>query len=331
MRFHDPHILLLLLALLPLALLLRRSAAQAPSLAVADGDRLMQLPETFRSRMAPRLPWLRLLAAALLIVALARPQAVTRETSILTKASDLMIALDLSSSMLAVDSAQGGAGKNRLTAAKEVLADFLSKRPGDRIGLVAFAARPYPAAPLTLDHGWLRGAVERLQVGSLEDGTAIGDGLLAALNRLRKGPEGSRAVILITDGRNNSGSPPDQAAAAAAALGIRVHTVGIGSTGPAFFPTEDPLGGISYRRIEADLDESSLRRIAAVSGGSYQRADDKQGLERVLTEIDKLEKRPSEQKIYFSHRELFPYFVVIALILFLTGQLLGLTLLRRVP
>lgn len=331
MRFLDPYILLLLSVLLPLAIIQRRQTVLAPSLAVADGSQVMPLPETARSRMARLLPWLRLAVPALLIVALARPQTVTKETAVLTKAADLMIALDLSTSMLAEDSKQGGSGKNRLMAAKDVLTDFLGKRTGDRIGLIAFAARPYPAAPLTQDHAWLKKAVERLRIGAVEDGTALGDGLLAALDRLRSSPAGSRAVILITDGRNNSGTSPDQAAAAAAALGIRVHTVGIGSAGTAFFPAEDPFGGVSYRQIQADLDESTLRMIAATTGGSYMKADDQPALERVFQAIDQLEKRPVEQKLFFSHRELFPYFAVAALVLFLAGHLLGMTLLRRVP
>ena len=331
MKFHDPLFLTLLIALIPLAIQLQRRTVRTYSIPIADGSQLLHFPETFRSRAARLLPLLWLPVLALLIVSLARPQMVIRETTVLTKAIDLMIALDLSTSMLAEDSTRGGTRKNRLAVAKEVVADFLQKRSGDRIGLIAFAARPYPAAPLTLDHIWLKGAVERLQVGLIEDGTAVGDGLLAALNRLRDKPAGSRAVILITDGRNNTGTAPDQAAAAAAALGIRVHTVGIGSTAMALFPTEDPLGGVSYRHIEADLDEQTLRMIAATTGGSYFRADRQHDLERVFTEIDRLEKRPVEEKIFFSYQELFPYFAVTGLLLSVSSSLLNLSLLRRVP
>jgi Ca-activated chloride channel family protein len=331
MRFHDPLLLGLFFLLIPVLLLLRRQTGGEQSFPCADGNQIRQLPVTFRARTAGLLPWLRLPVLALLIIAMARPQALTRETSVKTKAVDLMVALDLSTSMLAEDSLSSGGHKNRLTAAKEVLTDFLRKRPGDRIGLVAFAARPYAAAPLTLDHDWLKGAVDRLQVGDVEDGTAVGDGLLAALNRLRDKAAGSRAVILITDGRSNCGTPPAQAAAAAAALGVRVHTVGIGTIGTAVFPTEDPLGGISYRKVQADLDEATLRLIADTTGGRYFRADDQRGLALVLGEIDRLEKRPVEQKLFFSYRELFTFFVLAGLMLFLAGQLLGLTLLRRVP
>lgn len=331
MRFHDPLVLALLPLLVPLGLILRRNLAHSFAHPVADGSLLPLLPETFRSRAARQLTYLRLPLLALLVIAMARPQAVSRETTVQTKAVDLAIALDLSTSMLAEDAPQGGERKSRATAAKEVLGDFLSRRSGDRIGLIVFAARPYPAAPLTRDHAWLQSAVERLRAGNVEDGTAIGDGLLAALNRLRNSPARSRAVILITDGRNNGGTPPDRAAAAAAALGIRVHTIGIGSRGTALFPVQDPLGGIIYRQVQADLDEAALRVIAATTGGSYFKADDQKGLARVFKEIDRLEKRPVEEKIYFSTRELFPFCLLGALALMLIDQMLRCTLLRRVP
>jgi len=331
MRFVNPQFLLLLTLTIPLAALLWRQRAKAPALTVADASRYAQLPETIRSRAARYIPLLLLPLLILLIIAMARPQRVARETTVLTKAVDLIIALDLSTSMLAEDPTPRGVRKSRLATAKEVVTDFLQKRSGDRIGLVAFAARPYPAAPLTLDHIWLKSAVERLQVGSVEDGTALGDGLLAALNRLRDKPTGSRAVILITDGRNNSGTEPEQAAAAAAALGVRVHTVGIGGSIMAYFPTEDPLGGISYRQIEANLDEQTLRMIAATTGGSYFRADDRHGLEQVFREIDTLEKRTIEEKVYFSYRELSPFCILAAMLLLFTGLMLNLTLLRRMP
>jgi Ca-activated chloride channel family protein len=330
MRFHDPQFLLLLILLVPLAILIRRHTAQSPSLPVADERLFLRLPETFRSRAARLLSWFWLPLLTLLILALARPQSVARETTLIKKAADLMIALDLSTSMLAEDSGQNGSHKNRLAVAKDALTDFLVKRSGDRIGVIAFAARPYPAAPLTLDHAWLKEAVGRLQVGAVEDGTALGDALLAALNRLRNKPAGTGAVILITDGRNNSGSKPEQASAVALAMGIRVHTVGIGSVGSAIFPTEDLLGGISYRQMEADLDEATLRSIAASTGGKYFRGDNQNGMEQIFSAIDILEKSPVEQKIFFSYRELFPFYVMAALILFLIVRLLDLTLLRRI-
>jgi Ca-activated chloride channel family protein len=331
MKFQNPQFLALLFLAIPLLIAQRTAKVRAPSLPIADVGLLSHIQETLRSRAIRLLPWLRFFALLLLVIALARPQNLVRETRVLTKAVDIMIALDVSSSMLAQDFAYSESAKNRLFMAKEVLGTFLSRRSGDRIGLIAFAALPYSAAPLTLDHVWLKSAVDRLQVGRVEDGTAVGDALLAALNRLRNKKNYSRIVILVSDGRSNTGTPPEKAAAAAAALGIRVHTVGIGSKGEAFFPVDDPLGGVSYRRMEADLDETALRAIASTTGGSYFHAEDQRGMEQVFQDIDRLERHAIEQKVYYSSQELFPYFVFAALFLLLTGVLLGLTLLRRMP
>ncbi|MCU0841489.1 MAG: VWA domain-containing protein [Thiobacillaceae bacterium] len=337
MRFHDPELLWLLLLLLPWLWLRHRRARGSPALVVADGAQLAALPDTPRARLRRHLPWLRLLILILGIVALARPQTVEQETKIRGKGVDLVIALDLSTSMLAEDArGAGSGGTNRLAMAKAVLDDFIRGRPGDRIGLVAFAARPYPAAPLTLDHAWLREAVAGLRTGAIEDGTALGDALLAALNRLRgKGGEersASQAVILVTDGRGNAGATsPQLAAAAARTLGIRVHAIGIGSRGEAVIPVEDPLGGIAYRRVRADLDEAVLREIAATTGGAYFRADDGGGLARVFREIDRLEKRPIEQTVRFAYGELFPRLVLAMLVLLAAELTLRATLLRTLP
>lgn len=344
MRFHDPQMLMLLL-LLPLwALLLRRRERRSAALTVADGAQAGELPVTLRARCARWLPLLRLLLLVLAIVALARPQAIEREVTVHSKGVDLVLAIDLSTSMLAEDLSGSEPRQNRLAIAKQVLAGFLQGRRGDRIALVAFGARPYPAAPLTLDHEWLQTAVAQLNAGAIEDGTAIGEALLAALNRLRGRPaergagEGanaqakSQAIILITDGRNNAGaSTPQVAAAAARTLGIRVHTIGIGSTGPAVIPAEDPLGGTAYRPVQADLDEASLREIAATTGGSYFRADDHDLLARAFQAIDRLEKRPIEEKSFFSYRELFPVLLLVLLFLGIAELSLRTSVLRILP
>lgn len=340
MRFHDPQLLLLLLLLLPWALLRHRLEWKAPAHPIADGMQMGALPDTFRARCGRFLPYLRLLLLALAILALARPQMIEREIRVHSEGVDLVVALDLSTSMLAEDLQGSERRKNRLTMAKEVLADFVRGRRGDRIGLVAFAARPYPAAPLSLDHEWLQATIAQLQTGVIEDGTAIGDALLAALNRLRgktsnkqaKDQSRSRAVIIITDGRNNAGiASPQLAASAAKAMGIRVHAIGIGSRGPAVIPLEDPMGGTLYRQVQADLDEAVLREIAVITGGSYFRADDRASLERVIREIDRLEKRPIEEKVFFNYREMFPVLLFGALALGIAEWILRLTLLRRLP
>ena len=353
MRFHDPQLLLLLFLLPPLAFLIRRRERRRPAFPFAGATLGAALPETLRCRLARALPYLRLPVLILLIAALARPQVRERETVLPSRGIDLMVALDLSSSMLAQEAAatgsltpalsrggresaaavrSGGEPENRLAMAKAVLLEFIKGRGGDRIGLIAFAARPYPAAPLTLDHAWLKTAVDRLQAGAIEDGTALGDALLAALNRLRDKPAASRAVILITDGRSNAGSTsPVLAAATAKALGIRVHTIGIGSRGSAVIPVASPLGGTMFRRLDLDLDETTLTEIARSTGGSYFRADDRNVLSGVFRQIDRLEKISSKERVFFSYRELYPGVILAALALLVLGLVLGQTVLRRLP
>jgi len=332
MRFHDPQFLLLLLLLIPLLLHQRRQERRMPAFRLAYGVREEVLPDTFRARFARHLPYLRLLLLALAMLALARPQAIEREVKVRSEGGDLVVALDLSSSMLAEDLQGSEPRKNRLAMAKTVLAGFLRGRQNDRIGLIAFAARAYPAAPLTLDHDWLQAVVARLQTGAIEDGTAVGDAILAALNRLRDKPARSQAVILITDGRSNTGVvTPQRAAAAAKTLGVRIYAIGIGSRGPAVIPIDDPLGGTLYRRVDADLDESALREVAVTTGGRYFRADDQGMLAQVFQEIDRLEKRLTEEKAYFTYRELYPIVLLTALAVMAAELLLRTTWLRRLP
>jgi len=332
MTFHDPEILLFLPLLVPVAFLIRRRERHAPALPFPSYPFTASLPQNWRSRLATLVPYIRLLALALGILALARPQSVQRESTVHMRGVDLVIALDLSTSMLAEDLSRGETGENRLAMAKAVLRDFIKGRPGDRIALVAFAARPYPAAPLTLDHEWLQGAVERLDTGSIEDGTALGDAIVSSLNRLRDRPAASRAVIVVTDGRSNAGRiPPETAAAAARALGIRVHAVGIGSRGEVGIPVESPLGGTVFRQIDARLDEQTLRALAATTGGSYFRADDSRVLSGVFSQIDRLERHPIEEKVYFTSRERHTPLLVAALVLVCLEMGLRWSVVRRVP
>lgn len=336
MRFHDPGWLLLLFLLVPWMLALRRRARKAPALPLPDWAQACALPATPRIRMRRALPWLRLLLLALAILALARPQSVERESTVRSEGADLVVVLDLSTSMLAENPAEPAPRRNRLETAKGVLSEFIRGRPSDRIGLVAFAARPYPASPLTLDHAWLESTLLRLRSGSIEDGTAVGDALMTALNRLggkdSRGAGRSQAVIVLTDGRSNAGATsPQVAAAAARTLGVRIHAIGIGSHGETVIPVDDPLGGTVYRRVRADLDEALLGEVAAISGGGYFRADDRDGLRGVLQAIDRLEKRPIEEKVRYTHGELFPPLLLGVLVLLLAELGLRATLLRTLP
>jgi len=332
MRFVDPLALLLLLLFALPALYRSRRQAALPAIPFPSVTMLAGLPLTVRHRLFRLLPLLRGLAMLALVASLARPQLPVRTATVTTKGVDLALALDLSTSMLAVDRGEQPRGHSRLAIAKEITREFISRRTGDRIGLVAFAARPYPVAPLTLDHDWLSGALERLEVGDMEDGTALGDGLLAAVNRLRASPAASRAVVLLTDGRSNAGATdPAAAAQAARTLGIRVHTIGVGSRGAADFPVEDPMGGISFREVRAELDEATLGEIARATGGGFFRATDAAMLRQVFREIDLLERRTIEEKVSHSNRELFPALMLTALALLLVEATLRHTWLRRLP
>ena len=331
MTFHDPAALLLVIPALLLSGYAWRKKSNChvifPLISI-----FTDIPSTIRSRCAAMLPAVRILAIILAVIALARPQLQLREATVVSRGIDLVLTLDVSTSMLAVDRAASVNDRSRFKIARDVTRDFISRRSGDRIGIIAFAARPYPVAPLTLDHQWLNGVLDQLEIGGIEDGTALGDALLAAVNRLHASPAASRAIVVITDGRNNAGAvQPLVAAQAAHTLGIRVHTIGIGGEGAALFPVEDPLGGVTYRQVAADLDEATLRGIAQTTGGRFYRAADAAALQNVFTEIDLLERRPIEEKVSISYRELFSPVLLAALLLLVGDTLLRTTWLRRNP
>jgi Ca-activated chloride channel family protein len=221
---------------------------------------------------------------------------------------------------------------NRLAIAKDVLAQFIAKRPSDRIGVVAFAGRAYIAGPLTLDHDFLLTNLERLNLNTIEDGTAIGSALTAGLNRLRDLQSKSKIVILMTDGQNNAGQvPPLTAADAAQALGVKVYTIGVGTRGTAPQPTIDPFGRKVYVQVPVDIDEETLTQIAKKTGGKYYRADKSDTLRAIYAEIDQLEKTEAEVKKFQRYRELFPWAVLPGMVLLLLELILGHTVWRKLP
>jgi len=215
---------------------------------------------------------------------------------------------------------------------RSVVKEFIAARPQDRIGLVLFAARPYTQCPLTLDHGWLMSNLDRAQVGMIEDGTAIGSALAIAANRMRASTAPSKFVVLLTDGQNNAGRiTPQTAAEAAAALGVKVYTVGAGTRGLAPYPVQDLFGNKVYRPVQVDIDEETLKKIAATADGRYFRATDTAGLREVYAEIDRSEKTPFEAPQFLAQRELYPFLVWPALVLLLLEIGLGATVLRKLP
>jgi len=323
-RFESPW-LLLLLGLVPL--LAWRSWARRrrsrPSLVYPGAGRAALAGGAEAAWLAAVPLALRALSLACLVVALARPQTgVTSETA-RAQGVDIVLVQDVSTSMLAEDIAP-----NRLEAAKAVAADFVGKRPNDRIGLVAFAGRAFTQAPLTLDHSVVASVASDLEAGMLGDGTAVGMGLATAIKRLHGSEASSKVVVLLTDGRNNSGEiDPITAAQMAQALGIRVYTIGAGSQ-----QGTQPFGNILQRRMaEADMDEESLRAIAETTGGRYYRATDRRSLAAVYEEIDALETTELLVENFTRYGERFQGFLIAGLALLLAEVALRRTWLMTLP
>jgi Ca-activated chloride channel family protein len=308
--FKDPLWFLLLLAIPLIAWL--RGRRRVPVLLVPFAA------AWHRPSLAQASRWPALLAAlglVLLIIALARPQHIEDRREVRSEGYDIVLSIDLSGSMLAEDFERGGQRMNRLQAIKPVIQAFINNRPNDRIGIVIFSGRAYTLAPLTFDHDWLDRQVERLKIGLIEDGTAIGDGLGVALTRLtqvgRSDAEGRKGafVVLLTDGANNRGSlTPEQATAIARSRGIPVYTIGAGRDGLVPFPVFDDTGRIiTYRRLQSDLDEGALRLIARETGGRYFRADDERTITEAFRAIDQAQKIEFQAKSYLIASELFPW------------------------
>ena len=257
------------------------------------------------------------LGLILLVVALARPQRVEDKREVHSQGYDIMLCVDLSGSMRAEDYERGGERLNRLQAIKPVIQAFIEQRPADRIGVVLFSGRAYTMAPLTFDHDWLARQLERVRIGIIEDGTAIGDGLGVALTRLEQakhevgGKRQGAFIVLLTDGANNRGSlSPAQATELAKARGIPVYTIGAGQDGLVPYPVIDEQGRkIGYRRIPSDLDEGALREIASATGGKFFRAFDTDTIESAFKAIDKAQKIEFQSKSYLITTELFWWLV----------------------
>lgn len=266
---------------------------------------------------------LRSLAILALIVALARPQSALSWQNSTTEGIDIIIASDISGSMLAEDFKP-----NRLEAGKQIAIDFIKDRPDDRIGLVIFSGESFTQCPLTIDHDVLINLFSAVKNGMINDGTAIGMGLATAVNRLKDSEAKSKVVILLTDGSNNGGSiPPITAAEIAKQFNIRVYTVGIGTKGFAPYPVQTPMG-VQYQRMPVDVDEPTLTKIAGITGGKYFRATDNEKLKSIYEQIDKLEKAKIDVTQYHKKTECFLPFAIIALVFLLTEFVLKNTVLK---
>ncbi|HWL51382.1 MAG TPA: VWA domain-containing protein [Chthoniobacteraceae bacterium] len=326
--------LLLGLLLIPLLSILKGYYGGSATVVFSSTQRLRSLGDQVVSRAGNFLTSLLYLALALLIVGVARPQKGKTMSTVEASGIDIMLVLDVSRSMLAEDFSIGGERTNRLTVVKQVTEKFIESRPNDRIGITAFAGRPYLVSPLTLDHDWLLKNMERVEIGLVEDGTAIGSAIASGANRLRgEHSATSRIMIVLTDGDNNAGRiAPATAAEAARALGIKIYTIGAGTEAPAPFPVgKDLFGRTSYRMVSFPLDVASLKQIAEIGQGVFYRATDAKSLEGIYEEIDRLEKTTFEVKKYSQYKDLFPWFVGAGGGLLLLQMVLSLTLWRKLP
>ncbi len=268
---------------------------------------------------------LRTIALVMIIIAIARPRSSTKMDKIDTEGIDIVLAMDVSTSMLARDFTP-----DRISAAKDIAIEFISQRPSDRMGIVVFAGESYTQCPLTTDRATLINLMKEIETGLIEDGTAIGNGLATAVARMQNSDAKSRVVILLTDGVNNSGEiTPQTAADIAKTYGIRVYTIGVGANGTAPYPVMTPWG-VQMQNVEVEIDENLLKNIAEITGGRYFRATDNTKLSEIYSEINKMEKARTTIDSFPIYKELFTGFALIALACLLLEVLISF-ILRRLP
>jgi Ca-activated chloride channel family protein len=321
-----------LAALLPVVMLWRGRRGPVAAIEYPDVGLVREIARRSRSRIGAWVWLLPMLAAALMIAGLARPQRVQSRTEVTANGIDIVLALDVSGSMQALDFQVKGRRLNRIDVVKGVVAKFIEERPDDRIGLVAFAGSPYLVSPLTLDHGWLQQNLERVDVGATDDGTAIGSAIASSVNHLRGATGKSKVVILLTDGVNNTGKiSPLAAAEAAHALGVKIYTIGAGVRGKAPIPIRDAAGRVHVIMAEVDVDEATLQAVAATTGGKFYRATDTDSLERIYEEINRFEKTAQTTQRFERTEELYPWLLLPALALLGLGFTVQHTWRRRLP
>ena len=329
MDFADPEFFWLLL-LIPLLVWrhARRVRRGDGSLQFASTVSLEGVRPSWTVRARHVLFGMGMLALALAIAAMARPRKGIQAEELLTEGIDIMIGLDASGSMAAEDFKP----ENRFIAAKSVVRKFVEDLRHDRTGLVVFAAKAFTRCPLTLDYGAVQNVLAAAELGEIEDGTAIGTALATCLNRLRDSEAKSKVIILVTDGVNNRGEiQPADAAEIARTLGVKIYTIGVGSSGTARVPVADPVYGKIYADLQVEIDEESLKHIADTTGGRYFRAADRRSLETIFDEIGRLEKTPMRVKTYTRYDGRFSSFLWPALALVFLGTLAGYTRFGKIP
>lgn len=328
MFFEYPHLLWLLVipALLIVHYIYLELCGRRPHLRVSDIRYWKAGGKSVLSylRHAPML--LRTVALSMIIIAIARPRSSSKMDKIDTEGIDIVLAMDVSTSMLARDFTP-----DRISAAKDIAIEFISQRPSDRIGIVVFAGESYTQCPLTTDRATLINLMKEIQTGLIEDGTAIGNGLATAVARMQGSDAKSRVVILLTDGVNNRGEiTPQTAADIAKTYGIRVYTIGVGANGTAPYPVITPWG-VQMQDVEVEIDEDLLKVIAETTGGRYFRATDNTKLSEIYSEINKMEKARTTIDSFPVYKELFMDFALVALICLLLEVVFNAFILKRLP
>ncbi len=329
MQFASPKILFALLAIIPMvAYYIYMAWRGGATLTISTVEGMRRAPKTLRYYLRHLPAVLRMIAFALIVVAAARPQTVEQSRNALTEGIDIVLALDISGSMLARDFEP-----DRITSAKQVASSFIADRYGDRIGLVAFAGEAFTLSPLTTDQGALQTLIAPLRSGIIEDGTAIGNGLATALNRLRESEAKSKVVILLTDGVNNRGEiAPLTAATIAKELGVKVYTIGVGTMGTAPYPRMDRYGNIvDYVQMKVEIDEDVLRSIAKTTGGEYFRATNNEKLKAIYDQINKMERSEVEISERTLYHEKYLMWVVAAILLLAIEFVVKFLILKRLP
>ncbi|MDL2241347.1 VWA domain-containing protein [Bacteroidales bacterium OttesenSCG-928-L03] len=328
MVFADPIYFLLLLLLVPMiGWYIWKQRKADPTLQVTSSKGFNKAPKTLRLylRHAPFV--FRVLAVIFLVIAMARPQDTNKWNSSSIEGIDIVLALDVSTSMMARD-----LKPDRFEASKKVAASFISSRPNDNIGLVIFAGESFTQCPLTTDHTVLLNLLNKVEYHMIEDGTAIGNGLATAVSRLKDSQAKSKVIILLTDGTNNRGTvAPITAAEVAKTFGVRVYTIGAGTRGEAMYPMQNAFGRTELVPMKVDIDEPTLKQIAQTTGGVYFRATDNNSLESIYQEIDQMEKTKLSVQEYSQKEEQFELFALLALLFLLLDVTFRYTFLKSIP
>lgn len=328
MLLANPEYLWLLLVLIPLiAFYLWKQRNSRPAMEVSTTQPFAKMPRSYKEYLLHFQFILRLATITCLIIVLARPQTRDKWSTSSTEGTDIILALDISTSMLARDFKP-----DRFEAAQQVATKFVAGRESDNMGVVIFAGESYTAVPMTTDRSLLTNYIKDIHIGMLQDGTAIGDGLATSINRIKEGNAKSKSIILLTDGSNNAGKvAPITAAEIAKKFGIKVYTIGIGRNGMAPYPAQDALGRITYVDMPVVIDEATLKTIAQTTGGKYFRATDNDVLQRIFDEIDKLEKTQIDVRNFTHTEDNYLPWAFAAMLLLALQMLLRYTLLRTIP